>query len=53
MTFLDGCLCIGILTALVVNMAFGWWWADGVAALAIAGFAAREAVDSLREAAAA
>ncbi len=53
MTFLDGCLCIGILTALVVNMAFGWWWADGVAALAIAGFAAREAADSLREAAAA
>lgn len=50
MTFLDGCLCICILTALAVNMAFGWWWADGVAALAIAGFAAREAVESLREA---
>lgn len=51
MTFLDGCLCICILTALAVNMAFGWWWADGVAALAIAGFATREAVASLREAA--
>jgi divalent metal cation (Fe/Co/Zn/Cd) transporter len=51
MTFLDGCLCLCILTALAVNMAFGWWWADGAAALAIAGFAAREAVTSLREAA--
>jgi divalent metal cation (Fe/Co/Zn/Cd) transporter len=51
MTFLDGCLCLCILTALAVNMAFGWWWADGAAALAIAGFAAREAVASLREAA--
>jgi divalent metal cation (Fe/Co/Zn/Cd) transporter len=50
MTFLDGCLCLCILTALAVNMALGWWWADGVAALAIAGFAAREAVESLQEA---
>lgn len=51
MTFLDGCLCLCILTALAVNTAFGWWWADGIAALGIAAFAAREAVESLREAA--
>ena len=52
MTFLDGCLCLGILSALAVNIAFRWWWADGLAALAIAGFAAREGIDSLSEAAA-
>ena len=50
MTFLDGCLCVGILTALAVNMAFGWWWADGLAALAVGALAAREGIDSIREA---
>lgn len=50
MTFLDGCLCLLILTALAVNIAFGWWWADGLAALVIAGFAVREAIESLDEA---
>ena len=50
MTFLDGCLCLGILTALAVNVAFGWWWADGLAALGIAGFATREGLESLHEA---
>jgi divalent metal cation (Fe/Co/Zn/Cd) transporter len=49
MTFLDGCLCVGILTALGVNVLFGWWWADGLAALAIAAFAAREGLESWRE----
>jgi len=49
MTFLDGCLCLGILTALAVNVLFGWWWADGLAALAIAAFAAREGLESWRE----
>jgi divalent metal cation (Fe/Co/Zn/Cd) transporter len=51
MTFLDGWLCIGIFSALLANIALGWWWADGLAALAIGGLAAREARDSLREAA--
>jgi divalent metal cation (Fe/Co/Zn/Cd) transporter len=50
MTFLDGFLCIGILTALGVNIALGWWWADAVAALGIGMFAAREGRASLREA---
>jgi divalent metal cation (Fe/Co/Zn/Cd) transporter len=50
MTFLDGCLCVGILTALGVNVLFDWWWADGLAALAIAAFAAREGLESWREA---
>lgn len=50
MTFLDGCLCLGILSALTVNVLFGWWWADGLAALGIAGFAAREGIEALHEA---
>jgi divalent metal cation (Fe/Co/Zn/Cd) transporter len=50
MTFLDGCLCIGILSALAVNVFFGWWWADALAALAIAGFSAREGLESRQKA---
>jgi divalent metal cation (Fe/Co/Zn/Cd) transporter len=49
MTFLDGCLSVGILTALVVNMAFGWWWADAVAAGGVGVYAAREGVSSWRQ----
>jgi divalent metal cation (Fe/Co/Zn/Cd) transporter len=46
MTFLDGCLATGILTALVLNTAFGWWWADPAAALLVAAACGREAVDT-------
>ncbi len=38
-TFLDGLLATGILLALAANVAFGWWWADTLAA-AVVGFAA-------------
>ncbi len=48
MTFLDGCLCIGILVALGVNILFEFWWADAVAALGIGMFAAREGLESLQ-----
>ena len=40
MTFLDAGLSTGILIALVANLAFGWWWADAVAALGVGIFAA-------------
>jgi divalent metal cation (Fe/Co/Zn/Cd) transporter len=42
MTFLDGCLSMGILAALVLNGWLGWWWADAAAALLVAGFAISE-----------
>jgi divalent metal cation (Fe/Co/Zn/Cd) transporter len=48
MTLLDGCLATGILVALVLNTTAGWWWADPLAALAVALVAAREAVESRR-----
>lgn len=42
-TFLDAALSVGVLTALAVNSAYGWWWADPLAALAIAIIAFYEA----------
>jgi divalent metal cation (Fe/Co/Zn/Cd) transporter len=51
MTFLDGCLSTGILTALVCNAWLGWWWTDAAAALVVAGFAVNEGVGHWRESA--
>ncbi len=51
MTFLDGCLSTGILLALVLNAAFGWWWADAAAALVVAGFAVHDGIAHWRESA--
>jgi divalent metal cation (Fe/Co/Zn/Cd) transporter len=51
LTFLDGCLSTGILTALVLNAWFGWWWTDAGAALLVAGFAIKEGIDHWRESA--
>lgn len=53
MTFLDGCLATGILVALALNLALGWWWVDPVAAVLIGAVAAREAVESWRSGSAA
>lgn len=39
-TYLSAALLVGLLA----NALLGWWWADAVAALAIAGIAAREGV---------
>ncbi len=51
LTFLDGCLSVGILSALVLNAWLGWWWADAAAALLVAGFAISEGVNHWRESA--
>jgi divalent metal cation (Fe/Co/Zn/Cd) transporter len=50
LSFLDGLLALGILSALALNVAFGWWWADPVATLVVAAAALREAVENWREA---
>jgi divalent metal cation (Fe/Co/Zn/Cd) transporter len=41
-------LSVVTLTGLALNAAFGWWWADPVAALGIAVLLAREGVEALR-----
>ncbi|WP_029288411.1 cation diffusion facilitator family transporter [Cellulomonas sp. HZM] len=37
-----------LLVGLVLDSAMGWWWADPVAALVIAAFAVREAIEAWR-----
>lgn len=37
-----------VLVGLVLNALFGWWWADPVAALGVAGFLVREGLATLR-----
>jgi divalent metal cation (Fe/Co/Zn/Cd) transporter len=37
------------LVGLWLNSAFGWWWADRIAALVIAGIAAAEAIRAMKE----
>ena len=39
-------LSAAVLAGLVLNSALGWWWADSVAALVIAGFAVREGIEA-------
>jgi divalent metal cation (Fe/Co/Zn/Cd) transporter len=41
-------LSIAVLGGLALNAAFGWWWADPLAALVIAGVAVREGMESWR-----
>ncbi len=41
-------LSVAVLLGLGANAAFGWWWADPVAALVIAAVALREGVDGWR-----
>jgi len=42
--YLSGAVFLG----LIVNSMFGWWWADSVAALVVAGLAIREGVEAWR-----
>ena len=48
MTLLDGCLATGVLAALVLNAAFGLWWADPAAAALVGGAAVWAALDAWR-----
>jgi divalent metal cation (Fe/Co/Zn/Cd) transporter len=51
MSILDAALALSVLLGLAANVAFGWWWADPVAALFVAVAAANEAKENLEEAA--
>jgi divalent metal cation (Fe/Co/Zn/Cd) transporter len=43
-TYLSGAVLVGLL----LNSTLGWWWADAVAGLVIAGFALREGIEAWR-----
>ena len=47
-TMLCAYLSAALLVGLLANAALGWWWADPVTALVIAGVAVREARDAWR-----
>lgn len=42
-TVIDGLLAVAVLVGLLLNTAFGWWWADPAAGLVIVYYAIREA----------
>lgn len=48
-TFLDGMLATAILIALVANVAWGWWWADTLAAAGVGVAAIFEGIAAPRE----
>src|SRR5450759_322073 len=45
-----GLLAAVLLVGLALNAAFGWWWADAVAALVVAVFVVREGIEAWVEA---
>jgi divalent metal cation (Fe/Co/Zn/Cd) transporter len=47
-TFIDGLLATAVLLGLVLNLAFGWWWADPMAGYVIVYYAIRESIDIFR-----
>ena len=49
-TYLDAVLALSVLMSLVLNAAFGWWWADPAAALGVAAIALREGWEHRKEA---
>ena len=49
-TVLDGALAAGILVGLILNAAFGWWWADIAAGAILVAYGLREGRQHLRQA---
>ena len=49
-TIIDGVLALAVLGGLVLNAAFGWWWADPLAAFVIVYYGLREGRAALTEA---
>jgi divalent metal cation (Fe/Co/Zn/Cd) transporter len=46
-TFVDGVLATAVLAGLVLNAAFGWWWADPLAGYVLLVYTLREGVGAL------
>jgi divalent metal cation (Fe/Co/Zn/Cd) transporter len=47
-SLVDAALSATVLIGLVLNLAFRWWWADPAAALVLAAYSLREAIEGLR-----
>ena len=47
-TLICAYLSAAVLVGLVLNSVLGWWWADAIAGLVIAGFAIREGIEAWR-----
>ena len=47
-TLVDGLLATAVLTGLVLNAAFGWWWADPVAGYVILVYGLKEGLHAVR-----
>ena len=47
-TLICAYLSAAVLFGLVLNSLFGWWWADAIAGMVIAGFAVREGIEAWR-----
>ncbi len=47
-TMIDGVLAATILVGLVLNAAFGWWWADIAGGLVVIVYGVREGVHAIR-----
>lgn len=47
-SLVDAALSVTVLIGLVLNLAFGWWWADPAVALVLALYSLREAAEGLR-----
>ncbi|MET1017768.1 MAG: cation transporter [Leifsonia flava] len=47
-TLICAYLSAAVLAGLALNSLFGWWWADAIAGLVIAGFAVREGIEAWR-----
>jgi divalent metal cation (Fe/Co/Zn/Cd) transporter len=47
-TFICAYLSFTLLAGLSLNAAFGWWWADALAALAMSPFIVKEGLEALR-----
>jgi divalent metal cation (Fe/Co/Zn/Cd) transporter len=47
-TLICAYLSAAVLCGLLLNSLFGWWWADALAGIVIAGFAIREGIEAWR-----
>jgi divalent metal cation (Fe/Co/Zn/Cd) transporter len=47
-TVVDGTLAAAVLVGLVLNTAFGWWWADIAAGIVVIGYGLREGSRAIR-----